>query len=577
MSFITRFFTRFSCFFSSRSPLFRVASLLVAGMLLFFVVSLGSSTIRVSYGLVFEARVVKPFVSYAKRFSSKKEYVLNDVISAEQQGIRRGGSLSSPYVEIGLDERFPLLVRVWVNVDSSHVARVTNNDKSFPLSYERAVSAEGFVPIVGLSFGANSFDLEIVDSNSKRVAKHTLTANIEDSLEVQGWINVTKQATKNDFLSASVCVGTRKKPKHCIILDDFGKPRWVYGQAEKSDRSITNYARIIDFVGNRIFILDDEGAKVISVDVFGNKEIVFDGDKYSKEYYHRIHHDFVITDKGTMLALSNHVPKESGPYPSKWASWQSDRVIEVDLESGSLLREIDLREVFPADWEAGPRLEDHAVTVSKKSDWLHLNSIDYSSEKNLIALSGRNQNVVFALDYDSGELAWLFSDPEGGLGSSDPQVSSRRLSAPPGYRYHKGQHDVKFDGDRLLFFDNATLIKDEDGAYIPPSDVRSRIVEARLDLPNKKVVSVKTYEPRAIYSRVTGGYDFSDDKYLICYCGIMKDVFGSYMTDFRNTKGRVEEGQVFEIDKDSGAELMHFSIKGISYRVRYFDWQTMVR
>ena len=73
-----------------------------------------------------------------------------------------------------------------------------------------------------------------------------------------------------------------------------------------------------------------------------------------------------------------------------------------------------------------------------------------------------------------------------------------------------------------MFFDNATLIKDDDGAYIPPSDVRSRIVEARLDLPNKKVVSVKTYEPKAIFSKITGGYDFRDDKYLICYCGTIE-------------------------------------------------------
>ena len=150
----------------------------------------------------------------------------------EQQAVRKGGSLSSPYVEVGLDKRFPLLVRVWVNVDSSHVARVKNNDKSFPLSYERAVSAEGFVPIVGLLFGDNSFDLEILDGNAKRVAKHTLTANIEDSNDIQGWISVDKQATKNDFNSVSVYAGspwaTSPTLKHRIVLDDFGKIRWVY-------------------------------------------------------------------------------------------------------------------------------------------------------------------------------------------------------------------------------------------------------------------------------------------------------------------------------------------------------------
>ena len=34
------------------------------------------------------------------------------------------------------------------------------------------------------------------------------------------------------------------------------------------------------------------------------------------------------------------------------------------------------------------------------------------------------------------------------------------------------------------------------------------------------------------------------------------------MTDFRNKKGIVAEGQVFEIDRASGQELLHFRVKG---------------
>ena len=580
MSFFRVFFARLRNFFSSRSPLFRIASLLVAGMFLFFAASLLSSTIRGGYGVVFDARVVKPFSSFAKSFASKKKDV--NVISEEQQALREEGSLSSPYVEVGLDSRFPLLVRVWINADSSHVARVRNNDSSFPLSYERAVSEEGFVPIVGLSFGDNSFDLEILDSNSKRVAKHTLTANIEDLKDIQGWISVDKQATKNDFLSVSVYAGSpwgdaSPTSKHRIVLDDFGKIRWVYSWLGEANRGRGGYAMLGSSVGDRMLIADDEGMKIVSVDVFGNREIIFDGENHSKEHDYKVHHDFVVTDKGTLLVLADPIDKKVATPPANPKIFsEEDYIIEIDLENGSLLREIDLKEIFPADWRAGPRIEDQSVIPPKKFDWMHLNSIDYNSEKSVIVLSGRNQSAVFALDYASGELAWLFSDPEG-LGSEDAQVSSRRLSAPQGYRYHKAQHDAWLDGDRLLFFDNATLIKDNDGAYIPPSDVSSRIVEARLDLPNKRVVSVKTYEPKVIFSKITGGYDFRDDNYLICYCGTMKDVFGNYITDFRNSNGGVAEGQVFEIDKDSGQELLHFRIKGVSYRARYFDWQAMVK
>ena len=583
MSLFTGFFVSLRDFFSSRSPLFRIASLLFAGMFLFFVASLLSSNIRGSYGVVFDSQVVTPFSSLAKSFAGRKKDV--NVISEEQQALREGGSLSSPYVEVGLDIRFPLLVRVWVNADSSHVARVRNNDSSFPLSYERAVSEEGFVPIVGLSFGDNSFDLEIVDRSSKRVSKHTLTANIKDLKDIQSWIIFDKQATENDFLSISVYAGTiwdaisvvKSTSKHRIVLDDFGKIRWVYSWFGDANRSRVGYIMLGSSFDNRMLISDDEGMKIVSVDVFGNRYVVFDGEKHSKELDYKVHHDFVVTDKGTLLVLAAPIVKEGVTFPASPKTFSGeDYIIEIDLENGSLLREIDLKDVFPSDWLAGPRIEDLALLPHRKSDWMHLNSIDYNSEKNMIVLSGRNQSAVFALDYDSLELAWLFSDPEG-LGSEDAEVSSRRLSAPRGYRYHKAQHDALLDGDRLLFFDNATLIKDNEGAYIPPSDVRSRIVEARLDLPNKKVLSVKTYEPKAVFSQITGGFDFRGDNYLICYCGTIKGVFGNHISDFRNGKGGVAEGQVFEIDKDSGQELLHFRIKGVSYRARYFDWQAMVR
>ena len=242
---------------------------------------------------------------------------------------------------------------------------------------------------------------------------------------------------------------------------------------------------------------------------FGNREIIFDGENHSKEHDYKVHHDFVVTDKGTLLVLADPIDKKVATPPANPKIFsEEDYIIEIDLENGSLLREIDLKEIFPADWRAGPRIEDQSVIPPKKFDWMHLNSIDYNSEKSVIVLSGRNQSAVFALDYASGELAWLFSDPEG-LGSEDAQVSSRRLSAPQGYRYHKAQHDAWLDGDRLLFFDNATLIKDNDGAYIPPSDVSSRIVEARLDLPNKRVVSVKTYN---LHNTLLATYD----TYVIC-------------------------------------------------------------
>ena len=50
--------------------------------------------------------------------------------------------------------------------------------------------------------------------------------------------------------------------------------------------------------------------KIVSVDVFGNREVVFDGEKHSKKHDYKIHHDFVVTDKGTLLALADPIDKK---------------------------------------------------------------------------------------------------------------------------------------------------------------------------------------------------------------------------------------------------------------------------
>ena len=495
------------------------------------------------------------------------------------EGPRSNASLSSPYVDIGTDDRFPLLVRVWVNVDASHTAKVQNNDSDFPLSYDRAVSDEGFIPIVGLEFGDNSFDLEIRDNNSKVVAEHSLTAEIEDRENIYSWLTVEQASSSNDFSSVHLYAGTPwGKPidsKYRLVVDDFGKIRWVHRWSGETNRGRSGYVMLSNSIGNKIYILDDEGIRIFSVDVFGNRVLVFDGEKFSEKQDYKVHHDFVITNKETLLALADPIEKALRPpdNPPEIFSVE-DTIIEVDLTTGKLMREIDLKKIFTTISQGRPRLEDVAKSDYSQRDWMHLNAIHYDSESNSIILSGRNQSAVFALDYTTGTLKWLFADPENW---QNLEVSSSLITAPNDYRYHKGQHDVRLDGNHLRFFDNSVLIiqDDEENNILAP-DTSSRIVEATLDLDNDQVTSVKTYEPKVIFSQITGGFHFRDDNdnYLICYCGILRNSKGDYPVNFSEV---IAEGQIFEIDEgDNDQTLLHFRVRGVSYRARYFDWEEMV-
>ena len=569
--------TLFRTLFASRSPAFRAAVLVVAGGFLLFALSLASSSLRSVYWGIAQYRVINPLQQRAKTRSEAKQRALEEKKAAEKnalrQAAREASSLSSPYVEVGEDEFFPLLVRVWLNVDPSHTARVSNNDERFPLVYDRAVSTEGFVPVVGLTFGDNSFDVEIRDADGNKVARHSLSARIEDKEDVRSWISVKKKPAHNDFISVALTWGFRLlKPQdrnsfktiYYGVIDDFGDVRWLTrAEVHFKDRMLRG------LVHNEGFFVTKGRDEIFLIDIFGNRKLVFDGKNTSSERYnYRMHHDYTVTDKGTMLLLVDTVTKEGQELSVK------DILIEVDLDSGKTTREIDVKDSLDGifDVTAGPKIDDYVLIPGKKNDWMHLNSIAYDAASQTIILSGRNQSAVFALDYETEKLAWIFADPEG----LTKQQRARFLQAPHGYVFHKGQHDAQLEGNRLRFFDNAVLLKNEDGSYQDTENTRSRIVEARLDLANGKVTEVRTYAPKPIFSKITSGYSFQDSKYLICYCGIMKDTFGGYMTDLRNRTGVTYQTEVFEFAEGSNQELSHVSIKGRSFRPRYFDWLKMV-
>ena len=572
VKFLSRVKTLFRTLFASRSPAFRAAVLVVAGGFLLFALSLASSAVRESYWGIAQYRVINPLQQRAQmKHVARQEAALAKKKSAKRDALREAGSLSSPYVEVGADESFPLLVRVWLNVDPSHTARVSNKDERFPLVYDRAVSAQGFVPVVGLTFGDNSFDVEIHDADGNKVAQHRLSAKIEDKEDVRGWLSVKKKAVRNDFVSAALAWGRtnnmprgRAKASYYGVIDDLGDIRWFMRvEGERSERLSRGLMH-----DDRIF-LTHGFHKIFVSDVFGNRKLVFDGKKASPERYnYRLHHDYTVTDKGTMLLLVDPFTKEGNRLSKE------DTIVEVDLDSGKTIREIDLKNLLSDifDFTVGPKIEDYALVSKRKQDWMHLNSIAYDAASQTIILSGRNQSAVFALNYETEKLEWIFANPEG----LTKQQRAQFLQAPAGYVFHKGQHDARIEGNRLRFFDNAVLVKKPDGSYTDPETTPSRIVEARLDLANKKITAVKTYVPKPIFSKITSGYEFRDGKYLICYCGILKDAFGGYITDVRNMKGAVYQTELFEFKEGSNRELSHVSIKGGSFRPRYFDWKKMV-
>lgn len=126
-------------------------------------------------------------------------------------------------------------------------------------------------------------------------------------------------------------------------------------------------------------------------------------------------------------------------------------LLEINPDDGSLIRQWDLADSVMQRMQAFG--EDASQFVRPGVDWFHMNSALYSASDDSLLVSGR-EDFVAKLDYESGQLRWLFGDP-GKYWYSFPSLAALNLNlAPPGF-YPVGQHALSITTDgRLMLFNN---------------------------------------------------------------------------------------------------------------------------
>ena len=106
------------------------------------------------------------------------------------------------------------------------------------------------------------------------------------------------------------------------------------------------------------------------------------------------HHDYFEMEDGNILVASDDFDNEDGTV--------EDYVVELDRETGNIVKTFDLKDVL--------NMEDGKSENWTNYDWFHNNSVWYDKKTNSITLSGRHQDIVINIDYDSGKLNWILGD-----------------------------------------------------------------------------------------------------------------------------------------------------------------------
>ena len=187
------------------------------------------------------------------------------------------------------------------------------------------------------------------------------------------------------------------------------------------------------------------------------------------------HHDQLEMEDGNLLILTQDPPRGT----------VEDMCVLVDRNTGAILKSWDYQKALPQNVGGSGSQDEH--------DWFHNNSVWYDKKTNTLTLSGRHQDAVINLDYETGKLNWIIGDPEGW-----PEDMQKYFFKPVGdlskfdWQYEQHAAVVLPDGD-IMCFDNGHWRAKKKENYLPAKDNFSRGVRYRIDTEKMEIEQVWQY------------------------------------------------------------------------------------
>ncbi|WP_245608219.1 aryl-sulfate sulfotransferase [Salinicoccus luteus] len=230
----------------------------------------------------------------------------------------------------------------------------------------------------------------------------------------------------------------------------------------KDDNSGSTYNRLyeIDYIGKlyNAFDISEEAAEQEAEDLESTL----------------IHHDVAELPTGNLLMTVNDGGGE----------YMEDMMVEVDRKTGKVLKVIDLKDLFPREvYEEYEVRDDFGLR-----DWFHQNSVVYDESDDSIIISGRHQDTVMKIDYETEEIIWILAHPEGW---SEEMAEHLIEGENDDFKYPAAQHDATilpdFDNNPatidVLLFDNNTVVTrgDEESAGEYSAATHYRVNEETLE------------------------------------------------------------------------------------------------
>lgn len=266
-------------------------------------------------------------------------------------------------------------------------------------------TTEHIIPVLGLYADTeNEVSVTLTDEAGNQVEK-TVTIKTGTLPESIAKIEVKEADTQKMSLGTSELTFVVPSTKRAYAFDANGDVRWystrynshifkelnngnlLYLTKESNDADTYNVLLETDYLGKTYKRYD-----------FSSSSAANDTGKTEGEMT-VVHHDGIELPNGNLLLTVNDGSK-----------YIEDTMIELNRETGEIEKTMDLKDLLP---ESFYEEYDSTSREDGKIDWFHQNSIEYDQADNSIIISGRHQDTIMKIDYETDEILWIMGDSSG--------------------------------------------------------------------------------------------------------------------------------------------------------------------
>ncbi|MFO8064803.1 MAG: aryl-sulfate sulfotransferase [Spirochaetota bacterium] len=447
-------------------------------------------------------------------------------------------------IEIERSETAPLSARAVISsrepvrVELRIAAREGEDLRTSYDDYQR----EHEIPVLGLyPDHANEIEFTTIDEHgNRRTYRREVETDPLPDLYPQIRVETSKPARVGEgMVLLHLAAYDEEGDYHPLasVVDTYGRVRWLYTE---------DYGHLLHPLENGNLMVQKED-RITEITPLGERT------GRSWELEEGLHHDAQELPNGNFLALTTAV----GSF--------EDGVVEIDRDSGDVVRSLDFREILDPDRPRQPINLDDA-------DWLHLNGLDYDPTDDAVVVSGRDQSAVVKVDLDSGEPEWILGNHTHWREAFEPYLLEPVGASSDGetFEWPWGQHAPELyrasgsegaqERRRLLIYDNGNHRSYEDP--LPPGENYSRAVEYEVDESAGTIREIWQYGTERgseLFTPFIGDADYLDNgNRLVVFGGIARDLEGRAESLFDLDAMEVNDmkisARVIEVTADQPAE-----------------------